>query len=996
MRIAYNPSGASPLESAPNNDDITFDIPGQSIYAHGTQFKGTDTTYKVVTNATDGLAPKITNDKAITTKDEWVLTADVNGNPHWASLPVTAFSDKNTTYKLSGALSDNKFTTTLTSSVENEDPTIATIGAFVGATAENVGKAGLVPAPNSDQLDYYLKANGSWELPLLFSNRVQIEESYSKASSKEDVNKGDNVTSALGKIEYKADLGADAYAFINAANDKDGTVENLKEILDVLQGIKDTDTINDIIESLPGIRKVGTVTSITLSNGEGISLTNPKSDSLTITESGEIIITNTGVRSITIPENSEKLVINTGGVNTDLIIPYATTAQILKGADCGDSNQPVYFKDGRPTACSFTVDTNVPENAKFTDTWNANALGVAGYIAAPTSTTVNLVWKTNAEGNPDWRQETIWQASAKQKLETGVEIGNVIINNSTTTFYAPINTDTTYEFGDGTNGFKVKPSEGTEYDVVVTPYIENNVIYSGNTTKDTVVIFGDNGIITSSGFTLGKSVPANAIFTDTTYKAGAYIEFGEQNTINCVLPVTDKNTSLSWGSSNTIASIANVDITVTMPPISDSYSNASSTTCLSQAGALALYNALEDGHAKEATHALNADIAVELESAPSLNRGMADTYSITVTAGGKTSDEFEVPYANIASSLYSAPLLSASGDSITVTAGGKTSNELTIPYATCAYYDYQNNVIHTTYATKDEIPSLDGYALKSDIPSLSNYVTKNSLGTAAYKNASGTWSIDISGTATWAQGLTTPGTITLSGDAYGEGSVDQFGGCVISNIKVAVSDLASEAVDLAASTDIYLDEGAETNTIEINIGKRVSPDFTVPYASTAGTANSCYGTLTINGYSYDGSYDVNISIDGGYGGGYIGTTEVSSGQYQNQDLTGIGEIYSQYFTSTSSGAYHTSDIRKKTNITKARNLNIADMLVEFDWKDSGKHSWGYIAQELNEVLPEAVDYNEDIDMYSVNYNVAHSAAIASLNRRIQELENKLREHGLWE
>ena len=98
------------------------------------------------------------------------------------------------------------------------------------------------------------------------------------------------------------------------------------------------------------------------------------------------------------------------------------------------------------------------------------------------------------------------------------------------------------------------------------------------------------------------------------------------------------------------------------------------------------------------------------------------------------------------------------------------------------------------------------------------------------------------------------------------------------------------------------------------------------------------------------------------------------------------------FYTNSTGAYHTSDIRKKTNITKARNLSIADLLVEFDWKDSGKHSWGYIAQELLEVLPEAVDYNEDV--YSVNYNVAHSAAIASLTARIKELEEKLKKYGL--
>lgn len=100
------------------------------------------------------------------------------------------------------------------------------------------------------------------------------------------------------------------------------------------------------------------------------------------------------------------------------------------------------------------------------------------------------------------------------------------------------------------------------------------------------------------------------------------------------------------------------------------------------------------------------------------------------------------------------------------------------------------------------------------------------------------------------------------------------------------------------------------------------------------------------------------------------------------------------FYTDANGAYWTSDFRLKTNIIKARNLNIADLLVEFDWKESNEHSWGYIAQDLLEVLPEAVSYNADTDRYAVNYNVAHSAAIASLTARIKELEEKLKKYGI--
>ena len=46
MKIAYNPTTAA-LTTAPNNNDITFDLKGLNIFTRGIKFKGTDTTYSV-------------------------------------------------------------------------------------------------------------------------------------------------------------------------------------------------------------------------------------------------------------------------------------------------------------------------------------------------------------------------------------------------------------------------------------------------------------------------------------------------------------------------------------------------------------------------------------------------------------------------------------------------------------------------------------------------------------------------------------------------------------------------------------------------------------------------------------------------------------------------------------------------------------------------------------------------------------------------------------
>lgn len=46
----------------------------------------------------------------------------------------------------------------------------------------------------------------------------------------------------------------------------------------------------------------------------------------------------------------------------------ATSAVKLDTTTAGSATQPVYFKDGKPTACTYTLGKSVPSDAKFTDT----------------------------------------------------------------------------------------------------------------------------------------------------------------------------------------------------------------------------------------------------------------------------------------------------------------------------------------------------------------------------------------------------------------------------------------------------------------------------------------------------------------------------------------------------------------------------------------------------------------------------------------------------
>lgn len=76
------------------------------------------------------------------------------------------------------------------------------------------------------------------------SNQINKLTGYTKATAKAAITTTDSLNTALGKLEFKADT---AYDLVKGAYDGDGTIENLAEILKVLEGVKDTDTIQAIV-----------------------------------------------------------------------------------------------------------------------------------------------------------------------------------------------------------------------------------------------------------------------------------------------------------------------------------------------------------------------------------------------------------------------------------------------------------------------------------------------------------------------------------------------------------------------------------------------------------------------------------------------------------------------------------------------------------------------------------------------------------------------------
>lgn len=124
----------------------------------------------------------------------------------------------------------------------------------------------------------------------------------------------------------------------------------------------------------------------------------------------------------------------------------------------------------------------------------------------------------------------------------------------------------------------------------------------------------------------------------------------------------------------------------------------------------------------------------------------------------------------------------------------------------------------------------------------------------------------------------------------------------------------------------------------------------------------------------DANADVyNLLLQPSGGNVLIGTTTDNGAKLQ---VTGAATFSSSV---TATGFFNSSDIRLKNIISQDGDV------IEFTWKDGrdNKTHVGYIAQEVQKTMPDAVNEGED-GMLSVNY-------IEVLVKKIQDLENRIKQ-----
>ena len=454
------------------------------------KFLRADSTWAVPTNTWRGIQDNLTStatDQSLSANQGKILKGLVDGK-----APSSHTHKYASGFSVSGTTVTVTYGDNTTSTFKTQDTNI-TYNVFKAATADVAGDKGLVPAPAAGEQSKYLQANGTWSVP-------------------QDTTYGN---------------------FGGATADAAGT-------FGLVPG-PGKGVTNQYLKS------TGTWGQVAWSEVSGKPSTYPPA-SHTHNYAGSA---------------------SAGG--------SATSAVKLDTATAGSTSQPVYFTGGKPTAIGYTILSNVPANAKFTDTTygvfaaaTASSAGGKGLVPAPAAGAQGKflrgdgTWQTISDSNT-WRpvQDNLTSSATDQSLSANqgkilkglvdgkvdnTEAGANGLLSTLTTSWTAIPTDDTYFVRQDTAGGDtfgrvkfstlwsyIKSKGDSTYQAkgsyAAASHTHN---YAGSASAggsansavklDTATagsatqpVYFTGGKPAACTYTLGKSVPANAVFTDTTY-----------------------------------------------------------------------------------------------------------------------------------------------------------------------------------------------------------------------------------------------------------------------------------------------------------------------------------------------------------------------------------------------------------------------------------------------------------------------------------------------
>ena len=214
---------------------------------------------------------------------------------------------------------------------------------------------------------------------------------------------------------------------------------------------------------------------------------------------------------------------------------------------------------------------------------------------------------------------------------------------------------------------------------------------------------------------------------------------------------------------------------------------------------------------------------------------------------------------------------------------------------------------------------------------------------------------------------------------------------------------SGNAVDIDGGGTVTIDGPLNiANTRQISFDRGGSDFSTMVYASnhppagyTSSTSNY-WVTLASKGGTHvivntDGSYN---SSENAYDHFTIWQDNISNYNARQFYVTNVGNVYAKGDV-TAYQANNMSDIRLKKDVKPIENaLDIVDKLngVTFTWKRDDKKSLGFIAQDVEKVVPELVEDKPAIDdPNTLHKTVNYANMVAILNEAVKELKAEVEE-----
>ena len=196
----------------------------------------------------------------------------------------------------------------------------------------------------------------------------------------------------------------------------------------------------------------------------------------------------------------------------------ATASKINTSAKIGDSNKPVYVAaDGTVTAISYTIDKSVPSDAVFTDT-NTKVTSTA---TNPSTSKWYPICSTSSSTETN---TTVKNSNIYFDILTGTAnqegFSTLYLGNSTASGTAGNQTGGIMLYNDKGKYINLVSSNGNTSNCnVYFPKGEGTLVIGTHDAKtgdtNNPVYINANGKATAISYTIDKSVPSNAVFTDT-------------------------------------------------------------------------------------------------------------------------------------------------------------------------------------------------------------------------------------------------------------------------------------------------------------------------------------------------------------------------------------------------------------------------------------------------------------------------------------------------